>query len=164
VSKRTNGGVTHVRKELKMNELPHHYLAAAQAGAKGNVDVTSPGLETLDTAPPAEFGGPGDVWSPETLLVASVANCLILTFRAIARASKLEWVSLGCEVDAVLDRVDRVTQFTAFNVKAILEVPEGVDEVKAAQLLAKAERGCLITNSMKADSHLETEVTVTESA
>lgn len=145
-----------------MQELPHHYLAAARAEAESNVDVTSPGLVTLDTASPAEFGGPGDVWSPETLLVASVANCLILTFRAVARASKLEWVSLSCDVEGALDRIDRVTQFTAFNVKARLEVPAGVDEAKAARLLHKAERGCLVTNSMKADSHLETEVTVAE--
>ncbi len=145
-----------------MQELPHHYLTSATAQSTGNVDLSSPGLETLDTAPPAEFGGPGDVWSPETLLVGSVANCLILTFRAIARASELEWISLRCDVDGVLDRVERVTQFTAFHVKARLEVPAGVDETKAARLLEKAERGCLITNSLKADSHLEIEVAVVE--
>ena len=145
-----------------MQELPHNYLAAAAANATGNVAVTSPGLEALDTAAPAEFGGPGDVWSPETMLVASVANCLILTFRAVARASKLDWISLSCDVDGELDRVERVTQFTAFRVKAKLEVPAGTDVAKAERLLAKAERGCLITNSMKADSHLEVEVAVTE--
>ncbi len=147
-----------------MQELPHHYLATASAAATGNVDVASPGLVTLDTAPPAEYGGPGDVWSPETLLAASVANCLILTFRAIARASKLDWTSLSCDVDAKLDKVDRVTQFTGFEIRATLEVPAGTDAAKAERLLQKAERGCLITNSMKADSHLVAEVTVAESA
>jgi len=161
VKKRTLRGVNEAQ-EIVMHELPHHYLVAAAADATGNVEVTSPGLVALDTAPPAEFGGPGDVWSPETLLVASVANCLILTFRAVARASKLDWISLTCDVDGELDRIERVTQFTAFHVKAKLEVPAGVDPAKAERLLGKAERGCLITNSLKADSHLDVEVLVAE--
>ncbi len=143
-----------------MHEFPHHYPATASASATGNVDVTSPGLVTLDTAPPAEFGGPGDVWSPETLLVASVANCLILTFRAIARASRLEWNSLRCDVDGELDKIDRVTRFTGFELKVRLEVPAGTDPAKAERLLHKAEQACLITNSLIADSHLVAEVTV----
>ncbi len=143
-----------------MQELPHHYPATASASATGNVDVSSPGLETLDTAPPAEFGGRGDVWSPETLLVASVANCLILTFRAIARASRLEWHSLRCEVVGELDKIDRVTRFTRFDVKARLELSPGTDPAKAERLLQKAEKACLITNSLKADSHLVAEVAV----
>ena len=47
----------------------------------------------------------------------------MLGFRAIAQASKLEWVSLRCEVEGTLDRVERVTQFTAFSVRASLQVP-----------------------------------------
>ena len=39
-----------------------------------------------------------------TLLIAAVADCFILTFRAVARASRFEWISLGCTVDGVLDR------------------------------------------------------------
>ena len=73
-----------------MQEFPHHYVAAASAESEGSVEVTSPGLESLETAGPAEFGGPGDLWSPETLLVAAVADCFILGFRAIARAARLK--------------------------------------------------------------------------
>jgi organic hydroperoxide reductase OsmC/OhrA len=112
----------------------------------------------MQSAPPAEFGGPGDQWSPETLLVASVADCFILTFRAIARASKFDWVSLECTVDGTLERIDRVTQFTGFAVKATLTVPAGADSARATLLMEKAERGCLVTNSLIADSHLEATV------
>ena len=143
-----------------MQDYPHHYPATAKAAAEGNVTITSLGLVALETASPAEFGGPGDRWSPETLLVASVADCFILTFRAVARASKLEWSALECHVDGVLERVEKVTRFTAFKVRAVLDVPEGTNESKAQRLLDKAERSCLITNSMTADVHLETEVRV----
>ena len=141
-----------------MHELPHHYRVGAKADADGTVEVSSPGLESLDTAAPAEYGGPGDRWSPETLFVASVANCFILTFRAIARASKFDWSRLECKVEGELDRVDRITQFTAFNVSATLEVAAGVDHAKAIRLMEKAERGCLITNSLKAPTHLRADV------
>lgn len=147
-----------------MQEFPHHYAVKASAETESNVLLESPGLEALTTAGPAEFGGPGDLWSPETLLVAAVADCFILSFRAIARASRMEWISLSCDVIGDLDRIDKVTQFTRFRLKVRLEVPEGIREGKAESLLEKAEKHCLITNSMKAGSTLDYEVVVRELA
>jgi organic hydroperoxide reductase OsmC/OhrA len=141
-----------------MQDFPHRYSASARADAEGDVAVESARLPSLVSAPPAEFGGPGDRWSPETLLVAAVADCFILTFRAIARASKLDWVSLQCEVEGILDRVERVTQFTEFRVHATLRVPPGTDEARAQRLLERSEQGCLVTNSLKAKSHLSTAI------
>jgi len=143
-----------------MQDLPHHYVASADAKAVGNIVLSSSGVDDLISAAPAEFGGPGDEWSPEALLVASVADCFILSFRAVARASKLDWESLSCSAEGVLARVERVTQFTAFNVSVTLDVPPGTDESKAHRLLEKAEEVCLITNSLKAGSHLEATVRV----
>ena len=141
-----------------MHELPHHYKVAASAETESDVSLTSDGLEAIPSAPPVEFGGPGDKWSPETLLVAAVADCFILTFRAIARASKLPWVSLKCDVEGILDRPERTTQFTEFMVRATLEVPEEADEKKAQWALDKAERSCLVTNSLSSTTHLEATV------
>jgi len=143
-----------------MQDLPHHYVVAADAEAAGNVVLSSSGVDDLLSAAPAEFGGPGDQWSPESLLVAAVADCFILSFRAISRASRLDWNALTCEVQGTLDRVDRVTQFTHFNVVARLDVAADTDVNKAERLLEKAEKACLITNSLKADSHLEATVHV----
>jgi peroxiredoxin-like protein len=143
-----------------MQDLPHHYVASADAKSVGNVVLSSSGVDDLISAAPAEFGGPGDQWSPESLLVASVADCFILAFRAVARASKLDWDALSCNAEGILERVDRVTQFTRFNVSVTLDVPSGTAESKAHRLLEKAEQVCLITNSLKAESHLETTVCV----
>ncbi len=141
-----------------MQDLPHHYRVSAAAETSGNVVLSSSGVNDLPSAPPAEFGGPGDRWSPESLLVAAVADCFILSFRAIARASRIEWKSLSCEVEGTLDRIDRATQFTGFTLSATLDIPAGTDESKAGRLLEKAEHACLITNSLKADSQLEATV------
>jgi peroxiredoxin-like protein len=141
-----------------MEEFPHHYSVSARAGAEGDIGIESDGLPALSTAPPAEFGGPGDRWSPETLLVASVANCFILTFRAVARASQFSWLELDCHAEGVLDKVDANSRFTEFTVRASLRVPADSNEERALRLLALAEKNCLITNSMTADVHLEAEI------
>jgi organic hydroperoxide reductase OsmC/OhrA len=143
-----------------VQDFPHHYAVSATAEAGANVRLDSPGLEQLESAGPAEFGGPGDLWSPETLLVAAVADCYILSFRAIARASKLDWISLRCDVVGDLEKVEKVVQFTNFRVNARLVVPPGIREGKAERLLDMAERSCLITNSLKAPSSLDATVVV----
>lgn len=143
-----------------MKELPHHYRIEASGRSEGLVAVSSAGLETLETAPPAEYGGPGDRWSPETLLVAAVADCFILTFRAIARASSLPWVELRCEGEGELDRVERTTRFTGLTLRAFLTLPADADATKAERLLAKAEQSCLVTNSLVCPVTLESHVSV----
>lgn len=143
-----------------MQDYPHHYAVAAAAKSGGNVTVTSPGLDDIESAPPAEFGGPGDRWSPETFLVAAVADCFILSFRGIARASKLDWLSLRCDVDGVLDRPEKVTRFTEFHLRVVLVVAQGTNVDKAARLLDKAEHSCLVTNSLSSETFLEAEVKV----
>src|SRR5215831_13340660 len=99
-----------------MRDFPHYYSVAANSAALGDVELTSEGISAIRSASPKEFDGPGDRWSPETLLVGAVADCLILTFRAVARASRLAWTSLECDVVGTLDRPERVTQFTAFEI------------------------------------------------
>lgn len=143
-----------------MQDLPHHYHVKANASPEGDVSLSSDNLPTLLSAPPLEFGGPGDRWSPESLLVAAIADCFILTFRAIARGSKLDWVSLSCEVEGILNRVDKVTSFTEFKIKASLSVPADTDEQRAHRILEKAEAGCLITNSLSGTTQLDTKVSI----
>ena len=141
-----------------MQDFPHHYRTTAAARHDSHVEMTSPGLPDLRLAAPAEFGGPGDHWSPETLMAAAVASCFKLSFKAIARAAKFEWVSIRCDVVAVLDRVDKVTQFTEFHQTVVLEVPPGSDEAKALRLLEKAERSCLVSNSLTGTTRLDATV------
>ena len=132
-----------------MQAFPHRYTVAAAVEGASRISLTSAG---------AEFDGPGDRWSPETLLVAAVADCLLLTFRAIANGSQLPWVSLTCEVTGTLERKDHVTAFTAFDIRARLKVPEGVSEARAHRLLVKADETCLVTRSLKAAVRLDAKV------
>jgi organic hydroperoxide reductase OsmC/OhrA len=142
--------------------FPHTYEATASAGAGGTVAVVSPRLEPLATAPPAEFGGPGSLWSPETLLVASIANCFVLTLRALSRAAGFRWLRVECRVEGVLERVAGVTQFSRFVTYATLTVPSGSDETAARRVLERAEHGCLIANSLRGTRSLEPTIVISE--
>ena len=141
-----------------MHPLPHHYQAAARSLPSDAVTLYATGLPDLASAPPSEFDGPGDQWSPETLLLAAVADCYVLSFRAIATASKFEWTSLTCKTSGTLDRIDRTTRFTEILNSAILTVPANADSDKARALLEKAEQICLISNSLNVDVALEVEI------
>ena len=146
--------------EGAMQAFPHHYSVTARATPSDDVALDSGNLPSIRSAPPVEFGGPGDRWSPEALLVAAVADCFIITFRAIAGVSRLPWTSLACDVSGTVDRVDRVTQFTHLDVRARLRVPSGTNEERALRLLTKAEETCLVTKSLKATTHLEASVEI----
>jgi peroxiredoxin-like protein len=141
-----------------MDAFPHRYAVQAAADVEGPVAVRSEGIPSLTTAPPPQFGGTGGQWSPETLLTGAVADCFILTFRAIASASKLPWRHLECDAEGVVDRTGGVMRFTGLHLRARLAVPSGVDADRARRLLEKAEASCLVTNSLAFRPTLETEV------
>jgi organic hydroperoxide reductase OsmC/OhrA len=145
-----------------MQAFPHYYSVTATAAADHDVMLEATGIPAIRSASPAQFGGPGTRWSPETLLVAAIGDCLILTFRAVARASKLTWLDLTCDVTGTLDRADGITSFTAFELAATLRVPTGTSADAARRAVEKAERGCLIANSLKAPVHLRVEIAVTD--
>ena len=143
-----------------MQNLPHQYDVVASGRSSDAIELASDSLPPLFAAPPIEFGGPGDQWSPETLLVGAVAGCFVLTFRAVARASQVSWTSLRCDVSGTLERVDNATQFTRFDVRARLSIPAATNGLQARRALEKAERSCLISNSLKAAIHLTIDVKV----
>jgi len=137
-----------------MQPLPHRYVVTATPDAAGEVRLATSGAPTMPTAAPAEFDGPGDAWSPETLLVGAAADCFAITFRGMARASQLSWTEMTCEAAGILDRVDGVMRFVRIDLHARLAVPEGTSEALASRVLDKAKRTCLITNSLNAEVRL----------
>lgn len=143
---------------MTMHPYPHTYRVSAAGQTLGEVSVTSPSLPQLETAPPPEFDGPGGLWSPETLLCAAVADCLILTFRGVSRAARFEWLNLECSVEGTLERQDGATQFTRYVTTAKLTVPAGADVAKAHALLERAEQVCLVSNSLRGARTLRAEV------
>lgn len=147
-----------------MQPYPHRYTAAATAQEDGDVALQSAHVDTLHAAPPAEFGGPGDLWSPETLVVAAVAGCFVLTFRALASRFALSWTAVTCETTGTLERTEAAVRFTAFHSRVRLHLPLAADDKQARHLLALAEERCPISSSLRAPTYVDAEVIVTAGA
>jgi organic hydroperoxide reductase OsmC/OhrA len=138
-----------------MHPFPHRYVVASHTVPGNDIVLMSDGIPPLTTVTPPEFDGPGGEWSPETMLVGAVVDCFVLTFRGIARASKMPWLSVSVTCAGTLERPDHVTQFTRFDLKATVVLPPEVHEDQARRILARAEETCLVTRSLKGETHLE---------
>jgi organic hydroperoxide reductase OsmC/OhrA len=144
-----------------MQPFPHHYIVNAAVRPDGDVPLSADGMRIIESAPPKEFDGPGNQWSPEGLFTAAVADCFVLNFRAIATLSKFSWTHLDARTQGTLDRLEGRMRFTHFDTHARLTVPAGTDLEKAKKMLEKAESTCLVLNSLTSERHLTVEVVET---
>jgi peroxiredoxin-like protein len=140
--------------------LPHRYEVQIAGGPLGRATLASPGVPDLATNAPADFGGPGDAWSPEQLLLAAVEACFLLTFRAIAQASGIEFASLVVEGTGVVDRADGRMRFTEIVLCPRLALPAGADTTRVRRALEKAEQTCLVAASLSTPIRREPDLTI----
>jgi peroxiredoxin-like protein len=141
-----------------MHPLPHRYDAKITGTPDGYAQLSSAGLPHLRVAAPADFDGPGDAWSPEHMLVAAVQTCFLLTFRGIARKARLEFITLEVDASGVVDRADGVTRFTEITLRPKLSISAAADQARARDVLAKAEKNCLVSASLSTPVRLEPEI------
>jgi len=141
-----------------MKPLPHHYDVHLTGGPSGYAQVSTAGVPELRTSPPANYDGPGDAWSPEHLLLASVQTCFLFTLRAIARLSKIDVIRLELDAAGTVDRQEGVTRFTEIVLRPRLTVRAGTDRDRTRHLLEKSEKGCLVSASLSTPIRLEAEI------
>ncbi len=144
---------------MHMKPFPHEYDVHLAGGPSGHAVLSTPGVPELRTAPPADFDGPGDAWSPEHLLLAAVQTCFLFTLRAIARASKVDFVSLKLGATGTVNRQQGVTRFTEIVLRPRLVVAAGTDRARALHVLEKSEKHCLVSASLSTPIRLEPEIT-----
>lgn len=141
-----------------MKPLPHHYNVRLAGGPSGYAQLSAAGIPAVRTAPPADYDGPGDAWSPEHLLLASVQSCFLFTLRAIARVSKVEFVTLELDAEGTVNREDGVTRFTEIVLRPRLTVSSGTDRARAEAVLEKTKTACLVSASLSTPIRMEPEI------
>jgi len=117
----------------------------------------------IEVATPPEFakGVPG-IWSPEHLFVASVNSCLMTTFLAIAEYSKLDFNHFECNATGILDKIEGKFMVSEITLQVKLEIEDPLQEDRALRIIEKSEKACLISNSIKTNIKLESEIVVNE--
>ncbi len=143
-----------------MKPLPHIYRMHLRGGAGPYAMLSDTELPEMQVAPPADFDGPGDAWSPEHLLMAAVESCFLFTFQAIAHSSKLAFISIELSGEGIVDRKDGITRFSAIVLRPTLRVASSNDRDRAMRILEKSEKACLVSASLSTPIRLEPEITI----
>lgn len=125
----------------------------------GFLTATADSLPELQVGSPPEFGGPERIWSPEHLFVASIATCLMTTFRSIAARSGVEVLDYTDEAVGHLRR----DEDGLYSIKTVILRPSIVVSLeskidRAQRLIEKAERACLISRSVRSEVILEARI------
>jgi peroxiredoxin-like protein len=131
-----------------MQPFPHRYDVRLVGGPSGHADLSTAGAPLLAAAPPPQFDGPGDAWSPEHLLLASVEACFLFTLRAVARHAKVEFHSLAIHTTGVVDRSNGVTRFSEIVLRPTITVDARTSRDVVLRLLTKTEHACLVSASL----------------
>lgn len=104
----------------------------------------------LEVSAPPEFEGDPGRWTPEHLLVAATSSCLMTTFLAFAQHARLDVRGYKSRAIARLEKIPG----EGYRFTEIILMPEiriaPADVEKALKVLGKAERGCFVSNSLRA--------------
>ena len=121
--------------------------------------LTAADKPDLEAATPPEFkGGIDGVWSPEELLVGSLASCFVVTFVAIAERIPVTFDTLRVDgVGHVERRTDGRVGFVSIELNVHAEVPaKDVHEVEIAS--RRAKELCIVSLALDVPLQVEIEV------
>jgi organic hydroperoxide reductase OsmC/OhrA len=138
-----------------MTPLPHRYRVELRGGAAEYAALTADGRPELRTASPPEYGGPGDAWTPEHLLLASVESCFLFTLRAVAARAAIAIEAVHIVASGTVDRQDGAVRFTDIVLHVELTVGPSMDGALIRQIVDKSERACLVAASLTTPVHVE---------
>ena len=140
-------------------ENKYFYTTEVEWTGERHGDLRAPVLPNMQVDAPPEFKGHEGVWTPEHLFVAAVNSCFMTTFLAIAENSKLEFVSFSADAKGKLEKLDgQGFIMTEVVLRPKLIINHARDVERAGRILEKAEKNCLISNSIKTETKLEPEV------
>ncbi len=127
-------------------------------------EISSPELnDIIEVATPPEFpNGMAGIWSPEHLFTAAVSSCFMTTFLAIAENSNLSYKSFFCPARGILSKEEGKFVMSQIILEPVLTILNEEDREKAEKILIKAERACLISNSITSEVFLKTRVVLEE--
>lgn len=134
----------------------HTYTTSVSYTEQRKGLLSSEGLSSLEVATPPQFpGGHEGIWSPEHLYVASAEICLMTTFLSIAEKSRLEFVGYSSEATGTLEKTTEGMLMTKIVIKPTVIIQDESKRDRTLLLLEKAEKYCLISNSMKTEVTME---------
>jgi organic hydroperoxide reductase OsmC/OhrA len=111
---------------------------------------------TIHFSEAAESGGLEGRWTPEQLLLCSLAGCFTTTFHDLARSAKFEYTDLEVEIEGLV----RCARAAGCNFKDILIRPrlklQSEDQIEAGlTLLRRTKSVCMISRAITVPQTME---------
>ena len=115
-------------------------------------------MPVLFAAPP-EFNGTDTVWSPEHLLVASISSCYLTTFNYFAQLLRVELKDIRVRGEVEIEKVSGGGFWAkAYRIYPEIEFANTPDPHVIDNLLSKAKRYCIVSNSVKGEVIVEPQI------
>jgi organic hydroperoxide reductase OsmC/OhrA len=128
----------------------HEYDVAVRWTGAQQASAGTAELPEIRVMLPAALCGPIEDWTPEHLFVAAAASCLMTVFLGLAAAARLDFVDLVVQARGVLEELaSEGWIISTLELKPLLTLQREADRERAARLLCKAERHCVVANSMR---------------
>jgi organic hydroperoxide reductase OsmC/OhrA len=116
---------------------------------------------TIHFSEAAELGGLQGRWTPEQLLLCSLAGCFTTTFNDVARASKFEYTDLEVEIEACVRRSRTAgCNFTEILIRPRLTVASEDRREAGLTLLRRTKSVCMISRAITVPQTMEPTVEI----
>jgi organic hydroperoxide reductase OsmC/OhrA len=116
---------------------------------------------TIHFSEAAELGGLQGRWTPEQLLLCSLAGCFTTTFNDVARASKFEYTDLEVEIEACVRRSRTAgSNFTEILIRPRLTVAAEDQREAGLALLRRTKSVCMISRAITVPQTMEATVEI----
>lgn len=122
--------------------------------------ATVPGVPPVPVSAASEFRGDGRRMNPETLFVASLATCQMLTYLYVAARQGIAVTAYADAATGVLALKDGRLRMTSVTLRPAIRLAAGTDVEQARALIEKAHQDCFIGQSITSDVVIEPQFTV----
>lgn len=150
---------------MMQDRIEHDYRVTAWwTSGRTGIAITDSAPNAIHFTAPKNFGGLEGRWTPEELLLASIAACYTTTLRSIASSAHADFTDLEVEASGTIQKVDSGYAFTQIVIRPILKITNINQREHTLDLLKKAQRMCLISRALEAPVRFEPQMEVIESA
>jgi organic hydroperoxide reductase OsmC/OhrA len=122
-----------------------------QAGARSytrDLEVEPAGKTPIRGSAGARFFGDESRYNPEDLMLASLAECHLLTYLALATKAGIRFETLSIQISGVLGSAAGKTRFVSATLTPQATFAAGSDETLAYALHREAHEQCFMSNSV----------------
>ena len=144
-----------------MENVQRYRVAAWWSSGKAGLAKSNSAPNAIHFTAPTSLGGVEGRWTPEDLLLCSLAGCYTTTFQALAGHSKLEYADLEVEVEGAVHKTDSGYSFGEIVIRPTLTICNE-ERPRALKLLQKAKAVCLVWRGLSVEEKLEPHLKVSE--